>query len=64
MLGGKVMILLARVLPSIIRERQTQRKMAKLSSSDGGSSITKEERVKIVKESLEAAFDAIVDDLD
>lgn len=64
MLGGKVMILLAKVLPAIIRERQNQRKMAKLSSSDGGSSITKEERVTIVKESLEAAFDAIVDDLD
>jgi len=64
MLGGKVMILLARVLPAIIRERQTQRKMAKLSSSDGGTDITREERVMIVRESLEAALEAIIDDLD
>ena len=64
MLAIRTISLLVRVLPAIIRSRQTQRKMAKLSTSDGGSTITKDERVIIVRESVLEALEAIVGKLD
>jgi len=64
MLAIKVIALLGRALPAIIRTRQAERKMAKLTTSDGGSRITKAERVTIVRESVLEALEAIVGNLD
>jgi len=64
MLAIKVIALLGRALPAIIRTRQAERKMAKLSTSEGGATITKDERVTIVRESVLEALEVIVGNLD
>ena len=64
MLAQSVVSLLVSALPAIIMRRQQERKKAKLSSSPGGSKITKEERVIIVRESVLEALNVILGKLD
>lgn len=64
MLAHTVISMLVSTLPKIIRKRQQERSKAKLSTSDGGTKITKAERVIIVRESVLEALESIVGQLD
>ena len=63
-LANRIVSMMFKVLPRIIGTIIEERREAKLSTSDGGSDITGEERVIIIRESVLRALEIIIEKLD
>ena len=63
-LANRIVSMMFKVLPGIIGTIIKERREAKLSTSDGGSDITGEERVIIIRESVLRALEIIIEELD